>query len=63
MNCKGATEDAASHLMHTAILAPPAECLTLEVKQDTKETPERDECTVCHDGRYKSGLHDQHLKA
>ena len=44
--------------MHTAILRPSPEGLSLVVKQDAEKTPERDERHVRHDGRDIAGLDD-----
>ena len=45
------------HPMYTTILGPPAKRLPLEVKQDTKEAPQRNKGTVCHNRRRESEQH------
>jgi hypothetical protein len=38
------------HTMNIAVLGPAAERLTLPPEQNPKETPDRNECCICHDG-------------
>ena len=40
--------------MNATVLAPSAECLALEVKQDAKQAPQQNKRGVCHYGGYKA---------
>ena len=40
-----------SHPMHTAVLRPASERLSVEVKDDGTQTPQQNQGRICHDGR------------